>query len=116
MSMLSDVIGAIVVRWGSVKRALVFASLGAASSCGLFVGDVDVRLPPEDAGPQRGQVTLNPGCQAGAVRCQGQVLQACNADGSGWRPLQRCASAALCVDDPGEVSRCIERTCEPGLT
>jgi hypothetical protein len=116
MSMLSDVIGAIMARWGSIGRALVFASAaGAAGGCGMLVGDVDVRLPP-DAGPQIDREPLNPGCQAGAVRCQGQVLQACNADGSGWTPLQRCASAALCVDDPGEVSRCIDRTCEPGIT
>ena len=115
--MLSDVIGAILARWSSIGRAVVLVSLGvAASGCGVLVGDVDLRLPPADGGPERGQEPLNPGCQAGAVRCQGPVLQACNPDGSGWRPLQRCASAALCVDDAGEVSRCLDRACEPGIT
>ncbi|HWO09249.1 MAG TPA: hypothetical protein VNN80_07205, partial [Polyangiaceae bacterium] len=114
---MSDVIGALVARSSSLARALVLAGLGvAASGCGMVVGDVDLRLPPPDGGPQRGQEGLSPGCQAGAVRCQGPVLQACSADGSGWRPLQRCASAALCVDAPGEVSRCLDRTCEPGIT
>lgn len=117
MLMLSDVIEAIVVRWGSIARALLLASVaGAAGGCGMLVGDVELRLPPADLGPESGREQLNPGCQIGAVRCQGPVLQACNADGSGWQPLQRCASAALCVDAPGEVSRCIERSCEPGIT
>lgn len=88
-------------------------------ACSSLVGDVEVRKPvgASDAGP--GVVTLNPAptaCVPGLVRCQGPVLQTCAADGSGWRALQRCASAALCLDAPGEVSRCIERACEPGLT
>ena len=112
--MMSNVIEAIVARSSSLARALLLAGLGAAASgCGMIVGDVDLRLPPPDAGPQRGQEGLSPGCQAGAVRCQGPVLQACSADGSGWSALQRCASAALCVDAPGEVSGTVEVAVDP---
>jgi hypothetical protein len=90
------------------------------AGCSTLVGDVDVRPlgSPEDAGPGTGENPLTPAqtaCQPGVVRCQGPVLQTCEADGSGWRALQRCASAALCVDAPGEVSRCLDRACEPGI-
>jgi hypothetical protein len=112
--------GILAVRdWAKSARVLLVLSAAyLLPACSTLVGDVDVQRPPDttDAGP--GVSTLNPtprACLPGLVRCQGPVLQTCEADGSGWRALQRCASAALCVDAPGEVSRCIERACEPGI-
>ncbi len=116
---MSGVILAIRV-WA--KPARVFALLLAAcigAGCSAIVGDVEVLRPPEDAGSGTEEGSLSPvrtACIPGLVRCQGPVLQSCEADGSGWRALQRCSSAALCVDAPGEVSRCLDRECEPGIT
>ncbi len=83
-------------------------------ACADLVGTVEVSEPgPNDAG---NDAAVNPpsGCEQGATRCQGSVLQQC-IDGFGWMSTERCGSAALCVDGAGEVSRCVDETCEPGV-
>src|SRR6187431_739283 len=47
-------------------------------------------------------------CDAGAVRCEGALLQICADDGSSWTTTQRCAAAALCQVSPGA---CLTATC-----
>lgn len=89
-------------------------------SCGELVGNVEVlRSEPADGGQgegDAGEQLESSACRGGAARCQGPVLQHCELDGSGWRSLERCASAALCVARQGEVSRCVEPACEPGVS
>ncbi len=89
--------------------------LVSSSSCSVI--DVVPAGKSGDAGPD-GATNLPgaSGCASGAPRCQGSVLQFCEADGSGWRSQQRCASPALCVASASEVSRCIDPQCEPGIT
>jgi hypothetical protein len=111
-----------VIRVGArgAQRAFSLCWLLMGLGCGKLVGGVVVeREGAADASTSTGQDPLRPGqtaCRAGVVRCQGPMLQTCEADGSGWRPLQRCDSAALCVDSAGEQSRCLEAACEPGIT
>jgi hypothetical protein len=116
--MVSGVINAIMVR-ASVARVLgvlVVSCVLATIGCGKLVGDVKIdTMEPADASPSVVEY-VRPPCLAGQLRCQGPVLQACEADGSGWTPRERCASAALCVDRAGEPSRCLEPICEPGVT
>lgn len=101
----------------ALLAAGAMASLG---SCENLVGEVEVlRSEPGDAGTNVDGAS-EPGdssaCLGGAARCQGPVLQHCALDGSGWKSLQRCASATLCVAGEGEVSRCLEPVCEPGVS
>jgi hypothetical protein len=121
--MLSNLICAIMARPRVARGALfLFAfHLGAIAGCDKLVGDVVLEQArvPIDAAPDTDLELLTPGrtaCRAGLVQCQGPMLQVCESDGSGWRPLQRCASQALCDDDAGEQSRCIDPSCEPGVT
>lgn len=96
---------------------LLCASMVGLGSCGKLVGEVDVlHSEPADGGLSVGEQPESAACRGGAARCQGPVLQHCEPDGSGWRSLERCASAALCVAGAGEVSRCIEPVCEPGVS
>ncbi len=120
--MVSGVIRAIVGRTSPTRLCLFFVGcwLWAALGCSEIVGKVAVDRPrgPDDAGPAMEQpgAAATTACRAGDVRCQGQMLQACERDGSGWRPRERCESAALCVDSEGEQSRCVGAACEPGIT
>jgi hypothetical protein len=105
-------------------RAGIFCAglLGVLVSCGQLLGEVEVyRLDPSpDAPATQPGTSLSPDaataatCEVGQARCQGSLLQHCESDGSGWRPVERCASAALCVDAEGQRSRCIEPACQPG--
>lgn len=99
---------------------LVGATILGLGSCGELVGEVHVlRSEPSDGGlgpTEVGDPREQAECRGGAARCQGPVLQHCELDGSGWRSLERCASAALCVAAEGEVSRCMEPACEAGLS
>lgn len=107
---------------GGLALALVVCvSILGLGSCGKLVGEVEVfRATPADAGGELStrveEVSAAEACQGGAVRCQGPVLQHCGLDGSGWRSVERCASAALCVAREGELSRCSPPACEPGLS
>lgn len=117
--MLKGVIARIMGRPARARAALCLGMALAELGCGELVGGVEVeRETPADASPDttNGPLRPGPGCRAGVVRCQGPMLQACEADGSGWRPLQRCDSPELCVDSEGEQSRCREAACEPGVT
>src|SRR5262245_30695527 len=110
-------LGAISSFMGWAKPArvafvLLVACLGSGLGCGKLVGDVDVRRldTPADGGPEMEHVPLEPArtaCRPGLVQCRGPMLQVCERDGSGWQPLQRCASAELCNDGPGEQARCL---------
>lgn len=117
--MLTGVISLILVAARRAGLALLFGSLATGLGCGKLVGDVVLeRVGGADAGasPDQERLPLETPCRAGLVRCQGPMLQRCEADGSGWRGLQRCESAALCVAGAGEQSRCLEPACEPGVT
>jgi hypothetical protein len=118
--MHSGVISTIMARARLAQVALVILTCcgGLLGGCGKLIGDVVVDPPavPTDAAPQVENVPLRTSCQPGLVRCQGPMLQACEPDGTGWRPLQRCASAALCKDDQGDQGRCVDPSCEPGVT
>jgi hypothetical protein len=102
--------------------AVLALGLVGVTGCGELIGDVDVSRPPlrasSDAGPPPPSLSepVATACEVGKSRCQGAVLQSCALDGSGWRSVERCASAALCLADPGERSRCIEPVCLPGVT
>lgn len=118
--MQAGVISTIMVRADQARRVLFLCALWIGLGCGKLIGGVEVeRDGRPDAATATEEDRLRPGqtaCRAGVVRCQGQMLQACESDGSGWRPLQRCESSALCVDSEGEQSRCLDAACEPGVT
>lgn len=115
--MLRGVISTIRVRVGQARFALFLCALAVGLGCGKLVGGVVLEHEgTADASTEQEPLRPETACRAGLVRCQGPMLQACEADGSGWHPLQRCESAALCVDTEGEQSRCIEPACEPGIT
>jgi hypothetical protein len=110
----------------ALERAVTLISgagllLCVLGSCSELLGEVEVyHLNPSSPalGPNLDAMPAAnaPGvCEVGQARCQGSMLQNCEADGSGWTPVERCASAALCVDAPGEPSRCREPVCRPGV-
>jgi hypothetical protein len=54
-------------------------------------------------------------CNAGRQRCNGPQIEVCRDDRSGYDVLgESCASAALCVEGPGDVAACTPAACTPG--
>ena len=93
--------------------------LSLATAAGLGCADMlgDVSIENRDAAAAVDSVNQSQtACEAGAARCQGAVLQACEPDGSGWTARARCASPALCAADSGQPARCLAPLCTPGIT
>jgi hypothetical protein len=55
--------------------------------------------------------TEPPVCEVTDYQCNGPLLERCNINGTGWIPVQTCATAALCS---GAAKRCAPPLCEPG--
>jgi hypothetical protein len=55
---------------------------------------------------------LEPACEPGEFRCQGEVLEACNAGQTGFEEVDRCASATQCN---ASLGRCTDQPCNATL-
>lgn len=54
-------------------------------------------------------------CAAGAYQCSGAVLQICNAERTGWEPVQECETDGLCqVTLSSGATACVAPQCEEG--
>ena len=59
---------------------------------------------------------LQPTCAPGEVRCDpsGQIIQSCNANGTGFTNSLICSGANVCRDDLGQNPVCAAPPCTPG--
>jgi hypothetical protein len=55
---------------------------------------------------------IAPTCLAGELRCQGDILEECNAGQTGFIPIDRCQSALHCN---ASLGRCTEQPCDSAL-
>ncbi len=103
-------------RRSAPARAL--AALLLATGVAACFGEIIIereRVSEQQGGAGSDVAPLTPGCEIGAVRCNGQWLEVCGArmadNQPEWNKRQDCLSPVLCQDDPG---RCVEPECRAG--